>query len=255
MGVEPIPGRWVYLVLGPAHAGRRALVADLIEGGLSEGDTAAVILPEDEPPADADQRLEERAALARWRWAAPGVMAADAPAAATHVFFFTAGRSDPIDQIEAFQGWLGAQDLELARVLCVVDCRLAEANPPLLAWFDACVHFADAVLLNRREGVANKWLSDFQARYKSEHYPCLIELVRDNKVRNPALILEPRALRISHVFDDEVDWTVVGGEDETDAPDGEEEVEVVPEEDPYFARLNGGRRIKELPDIRKYLPA
>lgn len=253
MGIEPKSQPLVYLVLGPAQSGRRALVRDLIEGGLADGERAAVILPADEPESENDTALAGAAAVSRWRWLEPGVLAADRPPEASHVFFVTDGRRDPVDQIEAFKAWLGAKELELARVLCVVDCRLTEAHPPLVAWFDACIHFADVVLLNHREGVANKWMSDFQGRYKAQAYPCVFELVRDGRVRNPALILEPRALRIAHVFDDEVDWTVVGGEDEETA-EGEEEVEVAPEEDPYFARLNGGRRIKELPDIRKYLP-
>lgn len=243
----------VYLILGPVGSGRRALVADLIEGGGGDGERAAVLLPEGEAPAEADAPLAAAAEVGRWTWAAPGVLCADAPAGISRLFFFTAGNSDPVDQIEAFKAWLAGRGLEVARVICVVDCRLAEAHPQLLAWFDGCIHFADVVLLNHREGVANKWISDFQSRYKSGHYPCLFEFVRDNRVRNPALILEPRALRISHVFDDEIDWTVIG-EEEEDAADGETEVEVAPEEDPYFARLNGGRRIKELPDIRKYLP-
>jgi hypothetical protein len=253
MGSQPYSGPLVYLILGPAHSGRRSLTADLIEGGLAEGEKAAVILPESEPPSDPDARLAELAAVSRWRWADQGILAAEAPSSVSHIFFVTSGLTDPIDQIESFKIWLSAQSLELARVICVVDCRLCEAHPQLLQWFDGCIHFSDAVLLNHREGVANKWMSDFQTRYKSEHFPCHFELVRDDKVKNPALILEPRALRISHVFDDEIDWTVVGEEEEGEEAAGEQEVEVAPEEDPYFARLNGGRRVKELPDIRKYL--
>lgn len=246
---------WVYLVLGPAKSGRRALLTDLIEGGLGAEEKAGVLLPEGEAAAEAEGRLAELATISRWRWGAPGIMGAEVPPGLTHLFFVTAGLSDPIEQIEAFKNWLAAQGLKLARVLSVVDCHLGEMNPQLLAWYDGCIHFSDVVLLNHRQGVANKWLSDFQARYKSQHYPCLFELVRDDRVKNPALILEPQALRISHVFDDEIEWTIVGEDagDEVDAPDGESEVEVAPEEDPYFARLNGGRRVKELPDIKRYL--
>jgi hypothetical protein len=58
---------------------------------------------------------------------------------------------------------------------------------------------------------------------------------------------------MSHVFDEEQDWEVIGPEDEEEA-EGEEEVEVKPEEDPYLERLAGGRRVKEIPDVAKYLP-
>ena len=44
-----------------------------------------------------------------------------------------------------------------------------EARPAaLLAWYDACVHFSDVVLLQRREGVANKWVSDFLKHHEDQ---------------------------------------------------------------------------------------
>ena len=42
---------------------------------------------------------------------------------------------------------------ELARVLCVVNCQLAADHPPLLAWFEACVHFSDVVFFTNSAGV------------------------------------------------------------------------------------------------------
>ena len=72
---------------------------------------------------------------------------------------------------------------ELARVLCVVHCALAEKHPALLAWYDACVHFSDVVLLQRREGVANKWVSDFLKHYQDQFMPCLFETVKAGLAR------------------------------------------------------------------------
>ena len=43
--------------------------------------------------------------------------------------------------------------------------------------------------------------------------------------------------------------------DEDEETAGDEEVEATVAEDPYFARLNGGRRVKEIPDVKKFLPA
>ena len=137
-----------------------------------------------------------------------------------------------------------------------MNCRLAERHPPLLVWYDACVHFSDVVLLNQREGVANKWISDFQGRFKNQFYPCLIEMVKAGRVGNPALILEPQALRMSHAFDETGMGRRRGGRrelDEEPETDDEEEVEMVPEEDPYLARRQGGRREKEIPDIARFL--
>ena len=155
-----------------------------------------------------------------------------------------------MDQVEAFKSWLEAAGGGLARVICVVHCRLAAEHKELLEWYDACVHFADVVLLNRREDVPNKWLAGFPARYTARFYPCVIEPVKSGRVNNPALILEPQARRMSHYFDDELNWEVSGGGDEDERPD---EIVAAPEEDPWLQRRAGGRRVKELHDIAKYL--
>jgi hypothetical protein len=243
----------VYLILGSAGSGRRAVLADLIEDRPEEGGVTAVMLSDSEKPAPSDERLP---GLVRWNWTGEFIEGS-MPPGATRVFFVTDGRGSPVDQIEVFKAWLEAQGGELARVICVVDCQLAEMNPPLIAWFDACVHFSDVVLLNRREGVANKWLSDFQAHFKSQFIPCLFELVKTDRVKNPGLVLEPQARRMSHIFDEEQDWvfTDADGEeiDEEEETEGDEEVEAKAAEDPYFARLNGGRRVKEIPAISKFL--
>lgn len=264
----------VYLILGPSGSGRREILADLLETGLDEGEKAAVLVAQAETDSPAMARISARADVIRWSWhpagkgdagkGAPvleGTIEADPPGGAGRVFFLADGRANPVDQVEAFKVWLADAGLTLARILCVVDCRLAEAHPPLLAWYDACVHFADVVLLNRRDGVSNKWISGFQARFKGEHFPCLVEVVKHGAVRNPALVLEPQALRISHAFDEEAGWPPSVGpetavldeaaDDEEEA--GEEGDELQPEEDPYFARRAGGRRVKEIPDIAKFL--
>jgi len=247
----------VYLLLGSPGSGRREVLADLLDGGLDEGDRPAVLLSAAEPPAEADLRL---GTPERWRWE-EGRIEAAVPTGADRVFFVAEGRRNPVDQLEAFKLWLPGQGLELGRVICVVDCAFASAHPQLQPWFDACIHFSDVVLLNHRDGVPNKWLSDFQSRYKDQCFPCLFEFVKKGRVHNPRLILEPLALRISHAFDAEPDWVILdedGEELEADAEDeggaeGEEEVELVAKEDPYFVRWSSGRREKELPNLEKFL--
>jgi hypothetical protein len=241
----------VYLILGAAGSGRREVVADLIEGGLDETERAAVLVSEAEA-ADATKLPR----VDFWKWTGELIEGA-LPEGATRVFFVADGRTNPVDQIEVFKPWLEAQGGELARVLCVVNCQLAARNPPLLAWYDACVHFSDVVLLNRREGVENKWLSDFQTHFKKQFMPALFELVKDGRVRNPGLVLEPQARRMSHLFEEEQDWMLSaadGDELDEEAEDGdEEEVEMAPEEDPYLERRAGGRRVKQIPDVRQFL--
>lgn len=246
------PKPLVYLILGAAGSGRREVVADLIDDGIDLAERVAVMLPAAEAADPQDARLP---GVSRWEWR-DGTIGAELPADATHVFFVTDGSRNPVDQVEAFKAWLGGQRGELARVLCIVDAQLAEKHPPLLAWFEACVHFADVVLLNKRQGVANKWVSDFLGHFKKQFYPCVFEMVKDGHVKNPALVLEPQARRMSHVFDEEQNWifTNAEGEEIDEQEDSEEdEIQAAPEEDPYFARRLGGRRVKELPDIAQYL--
>jgi hypothetical protein len=100
-------------------------------------------------------------------------------------------------------------------------------------------------------------MSDFQGHFKKQFVPSLFEFVKDGHVKNPALVLDPQARRMSHVFDDEQDWIfkTIEGEviDEDEETEGDEEVEATREEEPYFARDAAGRRVKRLPDIRQYL--
>jgi hypothetical protein len=239
----------VYLVLGAAGSGRREVLADLVEGGLGEGDRPAVLISDQEGPDAADARL---AGMGRWRLQSGAGIEAEIPRDATHVFIMVDGRRNPVDQIEEFKAWLADRSADVALVVCVVDCRLAEKNPKLFAWYDACIHFSDVVLLNHREGVPSKWMRDFRGEFEGRFYPCLFEYVKEGRVKNPAMVLAPVARRMSHVFDEQ-EW-IADVEDEEDAEEGDEEVEMKPEEDPYFKRRAGGRRVREIPHIEDFLP-
>lgn len=254
MSAEKTP---VYLILGAFGSGRRAILADLIEGGLTETDRPLVLLPADEPAHDADQQLPLGP---RWRWEArpTGTIEVDVPSNASPIFFVTDGRRNPVDQLEAFKAWIDGRNAQVARIICVVNCQFAARHSSMLAWYEACVHFADVTLLNHREGVGNKWLSGFLEHFKKQHLPCIFEMVKAGRVKNPALILEPQARRMTQVFDEEQDWifTDESGteiDEQAETENEEEEVEAKPLEDPYFARRLGGRRVKELPDIASLL--
>jgi len=239
----------VYLVLGAAGSGRREVLADLIEGGLGEGDRPSVLLSDQERSEASDARL---GVVARWRLVPEAGIDAEFPADATHVFLVADGRRNPVDQVEAFKAWLTGSAAEVARVLCVVDCRLAEKHPKLFAWYEACIHFSDVVLLNHREGVPNKWMGDFRAKFEDRFYPCVFEYVKEGRVKNPALVLAPVARRMSHVFDEQ-EWIAADDDDEDEVQDGDE-VEMKPEEDFYLERRAGGRRVHEIPHIEDFLP-
>ena len=240
----------VYFILGAAGSGRRSVLLDLIADGLPKTDQPAVLLCENEASTPVDEKLP---AVTRWAWTGSAIEA-EFPAAATHVFLISDGRGSPVDQIEALKPWIDQNGAEMGRVITVVNCQLGEVHPPLLAWYDACVHFSDVVLLNLREGVLNKWISDFQGRYKDQFFPCLIEFVKAGRVKSASVVLDPVALRISHYFEEEQEWIITGGVDESEA-EGDEEIQAAPEEDPYLTRHTGGRRVKEIPGIADYLPA
>ena len=243
----------VYVILGAAGSGRRAILADLIEAGLAPGDRPAVMLSDAESPDPLDATLPN---VTRWTWSDEFIIGT-LPKDASHIFFVTDGRRNPVDQLETFKIWIEAQGGDLARIISVVNCQLAEKHAPLLAWYEACVHFSDVVLLTKREGVGNKWLSDFRLHFDKQFYPCLFEMVKDSHTKNPPLVLDPQARRMTHVFDADQDWIFTDAEgeeiDEQEETEGEEEVEAKVEEDPYFIRDATLRRTKKIPDIAKYL--
>jgi len=240
----------VYFVLGSGGSGRREVLADLIEGGLGEADRPAVLISSSEWADLADARLPN---LARWTLQPENQVEAELLPGATHIFFVFDGRMNPVDQIEGFKSWLGDRAAEVARVLCVVNCQLLERNPKLFAWYEACIHFSDVVLLNQREGVPNKWIGDFKGKFEHKFYPCLFEFVKEGSVKNPALVLAPVARRMSHVFDEQ-EWIAGDEDDDEDEQEEGEEVEMKPAEDPYLERRNCGRRVHEIPHIADFLP-
>jgi len=247
----------VYFVLGTPGSSRRALVRDLAENGLADG-KVVVLLAEGEAPSAADSRLAKLAhvEVRRWQWAESAFPAQTLPAGAA-IFLLADPWTDAVDQLEALKPWLVAQGLELARILCCVDCQLAEKNPVLLQWYDAVIRFSDVVFLANREGVANKWLSDFIARYKDQAYPCEFIYVKKGDLPNPALVLDPTPRRLTQYFEEEyVDLgdIVIETDDEEDEPEEGDEDDGLPEQEPYFVRQNSGRRDKELPDVREFLP-
>lgn len=256
-----------YLILGTPGSGRREVIADLIAESFESGDKVSCLVSDAETASTADERLAKLSTVGRWTWTDDKQVEGELPEGTRILFFFTDGRSNPIDQIEAFRTWLRANDCELGRIYTVVDCGLAHSKAGTLPWFDACIHFSDAALLNRRDGVPNKWMSDFIARYGDQCYPCLFELVRQGKVKNPAMILDPQARRISQAFEDIPEDGfgnfVISDEDGEDEDEDDEEDDLEggespdedeePSEDPYFVRKPGGGRVRSIPDITQFL--
>ena len=243
----------VYFILGTPGSGRRAIVCDLIENGLAPEDKALVLLAASEAADSAEAKLAARpnTEVRRWQWTEPALPPVELPDGAT-VFFLADSSASPIDQLEALKPWLEEHGAELARVYCMVDCSLAEKQPVLRQWFDACIHFADVVFLTRREGLANKWLSDFIKHYTGERFPChFVQVKTKGALATPLVWLDPTARRVSQHFDEGETYEIEGLE--TDDEDDEEDTGLLPPES-YFVRLTSGRREKEVPALRDYLP-
>ncbi len=256
----------VYVILGAPGSGRRDVLADLVADGLDAAhERAHVYLPAGEPAQSADETLGFSRARMAWNAELQLLVAEAPPAEATHVFILLDGRVNPVDQLEALKPWLAAHSLPVARLITVVHCALAEKNPALQTWFDACIHFSDVVLLNRREGVANKWMSEFRRRYEDQYMPCVFEVVKAGRVKNPVAILDPLARRFSQFFDP-TEWDDIDLEGveigESDDEDGENvrpldksnlDPDDQPPVEPWLERDAAGRRKQPLPDIRKCL--
>lgn len=244
----------VYFVLGTPGSGRRAVVRDLAENGFAN-QKVVVLLADGERADPADERLAQLAhvEVRRWAWTPPEFPRFKLPSDAT-VFLVADPRADAIDQLEALKPWLVAQGAILARILCCVDCQLAEKQPVLMQWFEACIRFADVIFLTNRGGVANKWLSDFIQHFKGQFYPGLFIQVKKGDLPNPALVLDPTPRRLTQYFEEDAEFSdlVIETDDEEDAADPEED-DGLPQPEPYFVRERSGRRAKEVPDVREYL--
>ena len=243
----------VYFILGTPGSGRRAIVRDLIEKGLAVEEPALVLLAESEAADPADARLAAlpNVVIRRWAWVGKSLPSMELLPGAT-VFFLTESLASPVDQLEALKPWLEEHGVSLARIFCVVDCSLAEKQPVLRQWFDACIHFADVVFLTHREGLANKWLSDFIKHYTNERFPChFVQVKAKGDLATPLVWLDATARRVSQYFDEGETYEIEGLETDDEEDDGD--TGLLPPE-PYFVRLSSGRREKEVPTLGDHLP-
>lgn len=239
----------VYLILGAEGSGRREVTRDLIEGGFDDDERVAIGWTPAEPASLEDEQLTARSGNRIFQY--EDLRQAESPADAETVFLIADGRGNPLDAIEAFGDWLQSTGHVLARIITVVHCRLLYEQPKLGIWHRACIHFSDAVLLNRREDIPNKWFTEFRQPYEQEAYPCLFELVKKGRVKNPPLILEPQSRRLSLAFDTDIDPVDLIEFDEDDLPD--EPIDLTRPTDPWLKRLSSGHWERSLPDISEYL--
>ena len=179
-----------YIILGATGSGRREVLCDLIRSTRADRTGVnAIYISEDERSSPHEEALRalDNTTLLFWRFQGDAEIVSDSIPNDTDIAFFVFdGLRSPVDQIEALKPWLERNNLSLARILSVVHCRLAFENPALAKWYEACIHFSDYVLLNRRTGVPNRWMREFQDYYKKRVYSRICgwvtSLTRGNRV-------------------------------------------------------------------------
>lgn len=239
----------IYFFLGAAGSGRREILYDLFSEGFAEGEQVAFWHSAGESPAEVDANIQELPNVQCQRYQRLPDLPAPEPECGAWVIL-SDGLENPVDQVEALKLWLDQNKLEVTRLITVLNCALLHSHDKLKGWYQACIHFSDVVLLNRRENLPNQWISDFRAEYKKACFPCLFEWVKHGRVENPARILYPETRRVSHAFDD-LEATDTLELDEENLP--QEGFDLKRSEDPYFERHPGGLRKKPIPEIREFL--
>ena len=226
----------VYLILGPNGSGRRALLADFIDSLESES-SVLYFKHRDEIINDYDSPLESLTEVKTVLWSVEGskIKHESISVSPSSIFFIAPASIDLADVMEGLKGWLSKNDCQLTRIITIIDCKSLSENNSQNSWYEAAVHFSDMVLLNRREGVSEKWIKDMVTEKKKQFHPTRFELVKKNRVNNPIDVLDAQAYRTSLYFDDLI-------------PIEEDEFEdLLPEDrkiDPYIERLESGKRSK-----------
>jgi len=221
----------MFVVLGSAGSGRVALLKDWIV------EESRVLVHVDEKSSALNAGIPP-GLIVPWKWKEERIAIGAEIPPASELFFLTHGLESPVDQVERIQEWMHGKPVELARILTVVNCALLQTNGKLQGWYDACIHFSDAVLLNGRKGVPSKWVEDWIQSYRKQNFPCIFRLVKKDRIKNPGEILIPEARRISLAFEDPEDaWDEQGRR----------------VEEPYFLRDEAGRRKKWVPEITDFL--
>lgn len=237
----------IYFVLGIPNSGRRAVIFDLIEGGIDNDLQVLYFKPHEERHSSYDEKIEQLANVnvVSWRLAEKKIAHGPISAAPQKIIFLAPGTSDPADCAEALEQWSKHNQCTVGRILTVLNCQFLKETPQATAWFDACIHFSDVVLLNQREGAGNKWVKDFEETHRKGKNPARFVFVKKGRVDNPAEILEPEARRSSLYFD-----TLIPLEED------EFEDEYKPDDlkpDKYIECLESGQRAKPIPPIEKLL--
>lgn len=160
---------------------------------------------------------------------------------------------DPLDELENFPKLASQYNLELARIIALVDASMLEKrHGQLREWFSALTHFADVLLLTNTKDVSPQWFSTLQKSLKDRPMELYLwpQALKKSPDATLAAITTPQARRLSQYFDvvDDVDVPIFTGEGDDEVEVEEDDLdaqeaadEEIPEEK-FFARDAAGRR-------------
>ena len=236
----------VYLIFGIPNSGRREVIFDLIEGGIPETEQVIYLRPEGEAACAYDEQIEslDNVSVVGWKLNDSIVTHDKISVAPKKILFLAPGLSDPSDCAEGLKTWSDHNNCQIARLITVTNCHFLSLNPGAKPWFDACIHFSDVVLLNRREEAGNKWVKGFETAYKKACIPARFVMVKKGRVSNPAEVLYPETRRVSLYFDELLPIE----DDECQDEQRPDDTKV----DAYIERLESGHRSKPILEIAKF---
>lgn len=241
MTVERSP---VFVVLAGPHPGRWALFDHLLRAERLPGEEVRVWAVDDERPEEVGHPA---VVPAEWR-----VEEAEATPAETLQILLYAGRAFPAALLEELAGRSALGTLEVGRVTTLVHGPACRDSREADRWYEAAIHFSDLVLLDPRgTGVSEKWVRDFEERFRKQRFPCLFDRVKKDRPRHPAWLLDVQARRLSQAFE--------GGEEpdpgaevviEEGVPvDDDEGAGELPATDPFLRRNAAGEFERFVPDL------
>lgn len=154
--------------------------------------------------------------------------------------------ADPREALEALPEKLVKHELELARIIAVVDAAEVEKRGELKPWLEMMAHFADVMLLKNTRQASPAWLGALKKSWKDR--PMMVvdwpEALKKNADAQKAAIAYPEARRLSQYFDADAQMEVPVFESEEEDPEQAREMEEDGEEIPqerYFERDAAGR--------------
>ncbi len=233
--------RRVFILLGLLGTGRRELLWRVALSELGHDERLGVLWPESEWDRVEGNEVPPKMDLARWVIEGGKLRTQWPSSDSENVFWVAPGTGNPADFIETVPAVLKALGAELGQIVTLIDCGKLVAEARLASWYDCCIHFSDTVLLGGRDGVAERWMREYEESFRKKCLPCEVDLVqKGGRRRHPEILFSETPRRLSLFFD----------EIEPD-PDDEEMPEAPV--DPYLERDPSGQRRIRLPVVERIL--